>query len=182
MTDSISIPEPIVFNPLKHHKDYITTFMKNATPGDIKDHFDSICLNYIDIYTGKLSIEDITNQVVKILKDSNVFEKEKFQKWIKSSNKFQLITLSDHSNWIIREGKEIDRYIHIHPAKSGEHTVRFKGATLKTAYQLKMQHTPAYKPKLEDVNNARKKIGLSPVKKLEKGKGIYRCWEFTSRW
>ena len=73
------------------------------------------------------------------LRDKCVLKKEEFQKWVKEGNLYQTIALNDQSLWIVREGKEEGRYVHIHPAKKGENTIRFKGVTLKTAYQIKLK-------------------------------------------
>jgi hypothetical protein len=53
--------------------------------------------------------------------------------------------------------------------------MRFKGSTLKTVYLLKTISPEI--PSLEKVNSIRKQIGLSPVKKLERSKGILNCYE-----
>jgi len=57
-------------------------------------------------------------------------------------------------------------------------TMRFKGSTLKTVYLLKVglkgfRETPS----VENVNRVRVRTNLSPVKRLEPGKGILYCWE-----
>lgn len=56
--------------------------------------------------------------------------------------------------------------------------VRFKGSTLKTVFMMKtMKDSTEDSRSLENVNRIRIQIGLSPVKKLEKGRCILNCFE-----
>jgi hypothetical protein len=71
------------------------------------------------------------------------------------------------------------RFLHIHPAKYSPFTIRVRGTTLKTVVALKVLtgKNMQNQLKLQLVNEVRsEKLGLSPVKVLEKGKGISRIW------
>jgi len=101
-----------------------------------------------------------------------------FETRVASNNGYRQIILKDQSKWIVRKSDETERYIHLHPARSGPFNVRFKGSTLKTVIQLKSCHTGFQKTfTLENVNLIRMQIGLSPVKKLESSKGILNCYQ-----
>lgn len=88
---------------------------------------------------------------------------------------------SDQSVWIVKEGENTDRYIHIHPAKNSVNTTRVRATTLKTVIALKIvlkNPRTDYQPILAEVNNIRiKYLGLSPVKNLQKEKGILKLWQ-----
>jgi len=179
MTDDREIPEPIKFNPLKHHLGCILSFLEQSTPVSLRMLNESLCHNYNDIYTGRLTPVEISLAAIDILKKKGLYEKNMLEAWIASTHHYRKITLSDHSEWIIRMGNDHQRYIHIHPAKTGPCSVRFKGSTLKTAYRLKTEDAvSSCKLTLGTVNRVRADIGLSPVKKLEPGKGILKCWSF----
>jgi hypothetical protein len=181
MIDNTQIPEPIKFNPLKHHLGCILRFLEQSTPVSLTRLNESLCHNYNDIYTGRLTPLEISLFALAILKKKELDTKEKLEAWIASTSHYRKIMLPDHSEWITRMGNEPQRYIHIHPAKSGPNTVRFKGSTLKTAYRLKAEPVGSTKKiTLTMVNRARADMGLSPVKKLEPGKGILKCWSFFS--
>lgn len=167
---------PIRFNPLKHHRNYILKVLQENEPEKIRNLLEPICNNYIDIYTGTLTPEEIVAQVAGSLESMNKLSGSAFREWVGETNGYRLIGLTDGSQWIVRESPERDKYIHLHPARTGCLSCRFKGSTLKMALLLKTMD-PSAKPilSLEKVNLARTQIGLSPVKKLERGKGILNC-------
>lgn len=178
MTGETDIPLPVLFNPFKHHRSYIERVLKEASPGTIISLLEPVCNNYTDIYTGGMTPKAIGNEVIHMLRSKQVLQEDHFTKWIASKNGYQHIKLKDQSEWIVRRSDETDRYIHLHPARTGAHTVRFKGSTLKTIYRLKAGSADFQElPSLEEVNRTRIEIALSPVKKLEPGKGILKCYE-----
>lgn len=175
MTQENTISFPVLFNPLKHHRNYILDILKNASPETIIAQLDSICNNYIDIYTGTITPAAISNSVISILKSNQALDANASNHWVATKNGYRQITLEDRSEWIVRKSNETERYIHLHPARTGPFTMRFKGSTLKTVYLLKTISPEI--PSLEKVNSIRKQIGLSPVKKLERSKGILNCYK-----
>ncbi len=175
MAEEDDISFPVRFNPLKHHRNYIFDILKSASPVEIIGMLDSVCNNYIDIYTGTMTPKSIGNSVISILKSKQALDADDFNYWVATKSGFRQITLEDRSQWIVRKSYEAERYIHLHPARTGTFTIRFKGSTLKTVYLLKISKPEI--PSLNKVNNIRKQIGLSPVKKLERSKGILNCYE-----
>ena len=175
MNTEADIPIPIRFNPLKHHRNYM---LANASPEEIIGLLDSVCNNYNDIYTGEISPKAIGKEIIRILKDEKVFPKEDFARWLNVHNGYRKLQLPDSSEWIVRLGNEDEQYIHLHPSRDGKHTVRFKGSTLRTVFLVKaflkdLNETIS----LGNVNRARLLIGLSPIKKLDRNKGILVCYE-----
>lgn len=178
MDEEIHIPLPVRFNPFKHHRRYILELLQSASFEMITDLLDPVCNNYIDLYTGSLTCEEITREVIEILKSKELLAAEQFTHWVESNNGYRKLILSDQSEWVVRLGNENNRFVHLHPSRTGPYVIRFKGSTLKTIYLLKMQTPPSEKvPALEIVNKVRLKVGLSPVKKLDTGKGILACYE-----
>jgi hypothetical protein len=178
MAEEIHIPLPVRFNPLKHHRNYILSILEDASPDIIINLLDPVCNNYIDIYTGRMIPEVICNAVIDRLKSTRVFQENDFTRWLESKNGYRQIKLDDHSEWIVRKSTESERYIHIHPARTGPFIIRFKGSTLKTACLLKIGFTGFQKIlSIENVNRARMQIGLSPVIRLDRNRGILKCYE-----
>ena len=175
MSEENDISFPVRFNPLKHHRNYILEILKSTSPGEIIALLDAVCNNYIDIYTGTMTPKSIGNAVISILKSQQALQSGDFNQWVNTKSGYRKIVLEDLSEWIVRKGNEPERYIHVHPARTGTSTIRFKGSTLKTVYLLKTISPEI--PSLNNVNNIRKQIGLSPVKKLERNKGILNCYE-----
>lgn len=178
MLDDTIIRLPVRFNPFKHHRNYILSILDGTAPEVIIGLLDPVCNNYIDIYTGIMTPEEICNAVVNFLKSNEVFQSDDFTRWVGSKNGYRQITLEDRSEWIVRKGDDVKRYIHIHPTRTGPFTIRLKGSSLKTIYMLKTRFADFPESlSLENVNRTRIQIGLSPVKKLDRNKGILKCYE-----
>jgi hypothetical protein len=176
MTGGFQIPAPIAYNACKHHKSCILAILDNSLQPELKNLLVSVCGNYIDIYTGDLTPGSISAEILNFLRQNQLLARDKFESWVKYPAGYKAIKITDQSEWILRSGNDGQRYIHIHPAKTGKKTIRFKGSTLKTIYQFKVDFKNPC-PDLGLINKARQKISLSPVKKLEPGKGILRCWD-----
>jgi hypothetical protein len=173
MDKEIILPFPIRFNPLKHHRKYILRLLENASPEMIADLLDPVCNNYIDLYTGSLTSIEVAQDVIAILKSMQVLDAEKFSSWVEANHGYRKIIISDQSEWVVRAGNEKERFVHLHPSRTGPHSIRFKGSTLKTICLLKINMPESEKaPSLEIVNRVRLQVGLSPINKLEPGKGI----------
>lgn len=178
MSIESDIPVPIRFNPLKHHRNYMLEILSNSSPEEIISLLDPVCNNYNDIYTGTLAPEAIGRAIANTLKSKQVFLPEAFSRWVDSNQGYRTIKLEDHSEWVVRRSNEEERYIHLHPSRNGLNTVRFKGSTLKTVFLLKArQKDSTASVSLENVNQVRVQIGLSPIKKLDRNKGILNCLE-----
>lgn len=172
------VPVPVRFNVFKHHRNEIIRVLRESSADELISQLDPLCNNYIDIYTGVLTPTGVGEMIVARLKSEQVFFKEDFLCWLKISNGHRKIRLDDDSEWIVRESNDPIRYLHIHPARTGKHTLRFKGSTLKTVFKLKQQiDRHPVKPSLVQVNQSREELGLSPVKKIEQGRGILKCYE-----
>ena len=178
MTDNPEIPIPVRFNPMKHHRNYMLDILTNASPEEVISLLDSVCNNYNDIYTGEMSPETIGKEIIRILKNEKVFPKEDFARWLNAHNGYRKLHLPDSSEWIVRLGNEDERYIHLHPSREGKYTTRFKGSSLKTVFLLKaLLKDSVGLVTLENVNQVRSQIGLSPIKKLDRNKGILACYK-----
>jgi len=172
------IPIPIRFNPFKHHRNYILSVLEGDSPETIMSLLDPVCNNYIDIYTGTMTPRAISLAIIDVLKSKHVFENGDFNCWVDSKSGYRQISLDDQSIWVVRKSVEKERYIHLHPAHAGQHTIRFKGSTLKTAYLLRSIFSDRQESlSLEKVNQVRFRIGLSPVKKLDRNRGILNCFD-----
>jgi hypothetical protein len=178
MDKDTDIPFPVWFDPLKHHRNYILGMLKTTSPDEITGLLGSICNNYTDIYTGSMSPVTIANSVISQLESNRVLPPDDFTHWVASKNGYRKIRLEDQSEWIVRKGSETGGYVHIHPARTGLFTIRFKGSTLKTVYLLKISINGIQdRLSLEEVNRIRIQIGLSPIKKPQKCTGILNCYK-----
>jgi hypothetical protein len=172
------IPIPIRFNPLKHHRNYMLNALASVSPEEIIGLLEPVCNNYNDVYTGALSPTAIGKEIIRILTKEKVLRKDDFARWLQGNNGYRKLSLEDGSEWIVRLGNEDERYIHLHPSRDGKHTVRFKGSSLKTVFLIKALQKGSNEPiLLENVNQARLLIGLSPIKKLDRNRGILSCYE-----
>ncbi len=135
--------------------------------------------NIMDLYVGQLSANVIISEIFDKLVKENIFDKNKFEDYL-SNNGYKIIEISDKSKWILRSGNKENAYIHIHPSRSGENTLRITGSAWKTAITLAlfnetiMEHLNL----LEKVNFVRTRyLGLSPVKKIISGSSLDKSLE-----
>jgi hypothetical protein len=184
MASEIKLPEilpPITFNPHKHHLNFLKeqiTLWQNMPWQEVEKGLLLIGNNLIDLYCGKLGVEEISRQCLCFAENEGLTTEEKLKNWL-LPKEFKKIRLSDNSEWVIKQGVDSGRFLHIHPAKFSPFSVRVRGTTLKTVLALKIFSGSNNQKKLELylVNQVRsQKLGLSPVKALERGKGISRIW------
>jgi len=169
----ISIPEPLLFNPLKHYLPFIRSFIINRTisisdPGlkELTRELKHIGTCVMDIYTGELAQESIFSEVLEFLENNMLKVKETYKKWAGTDfNDFKIISLSDTSQWTLKYHDHETRYVHIFPARSSPHSFRIKANTLKSAILYIIIFGKDYVSE-DDLNAARALAGLSPVKEV----------------
>jgi hypothetical protein len=167
------IPEPILFNPLKHHLGFIKEFIDVRSDNESFDRMKLISrelkhigTSVMDIYTGYLTIEIICEEILDFLGKKDLAEKEIFCNWAGADTAdFKVISLSDGSQWVIKYHENENRFVHIFPARLSPHTFRIKSNTLKSAI-LYIIHIGKDLVTEEDLNSARALAGLSPVKEV----------------
>lgn len=175
------IPEPITFNPVKHHFRFLLRKIEDWRLQDwqqTEEQLRVIGNNLLDFYLGDLSINAICSETLLYFKTNNLLEREIFSEWIQPME-YKKIELSDKSQWVIKKGDSLARYLHIHPGKYSVHTIRVRAATLKTVIAMKI-HLPEKNAMLtlEEVNHIRAEfLELSPVKQLQPEKGILKLWQ-----
>jgi len=161
------IPEPVIFNPLKHHTGFIKEFINRridvAHPnirvviGELKRLGTSV----MDVYTGSLSVGEICREVMESLQINNIAERELFAGWAGTDkNSFRIISLSDKSKWTLKYHKNISRYVHLFPARSA---FRVKANTMKSALLYNIIIGKDFIT-TNDLNEVRTLLGLSPIK------------------
>jgi hypothetical protein len=172
MEPGISIPEPILFNPLKHHLGFIREFTEYyaSFTGFEKQEFLRI-LGHIggsvmDVYSGALTCEEIANGALELLSLHNLLEREKFINWTGRKPKdFRTVRLSDGSQWIMKYYNHELHWAHIFPARMSPHSFRIKANTLKSAILYQVFIGKDFISE-EGLNSARAIGNLSPVKDI----------------
>ncbi len=176
------IPLPVTYNPYKHHFSFLMeciSYWQKMDWQEVDKDLKLIGNNMLDLYLGNLSVENVCQQSIRFFLNNELLDKERYLNWLVPAG-YRKIELADQSLWIIKKGDYASRYIHIHPAKNSLHTIRVRAATLKTVLALRIKDEKLRKDinrNLEAVNRIRMEyLELSPVKKLEPGKGIVRLW------
>ncbi len=180
MNSNNDIPEvvsSVTFNPYKHHLGFlkmkITLWQKKEWP-ETAQEIRSIGNNLIDLYYGQLTVGEIYNEVNKFAESNCLTSPGRLADWL-NPFKYKKLRLPDGSMWVIKQGKNSTRFLHIHPAKYSPHTIRIKAPTLKTVIALQVLIGDMKKADLTALNRIRKeKLNLSPIKTLQAGKGIAR--------
>ncbi len=124
----------------------------------------------MDLYLGELSPRQISSYIIKELKKKDVFKFRNFLKWTMNNGaNYREISLPDKAVWILREGNEKERYIHIHPGRYSPLTFRVKSLTLKSAIAVisKFGSERSKKLFLDDINSIRKEVlNMPPLKTI----------------
>jgi hypothetical protein len=170
MKTDFKIPEPFLFNPIKHHLGFIKEFIIASidnTKSDLEDlsgHLKHIGKSVMDIYTGSLSVSGICIETEQYLRQKNLSLREDFALWAgRKIECFRIISLSDGSQWTLKFHNNPERFVHIFPARNSRYTFRVKSNTLKSAlaYNIIIGKDLVTG---DDLNKVRPLLGLSPVK------------------
>jgi hypothetical protein len=164
------IPEPFLFNPLKHHIGFITEFINyetEETNNDLKGcikKLKHIGNSVMDVYTGRLNIMNISTEIEEFLKQKVLFKRDQFSIWVgKNVTDFRIITLSDGSQWTLKDYNNEKRFVHFFPARNSQQTFRVKANTLKSAILYNIIIGKDFITG-NDLNRVRSLLGLSPVR------------------
>ncbi len=156
----------ILFNTLKHHKQAVYDLISQRNFEEIP--FYKIGTSQMDFYIGKLSIVTIEQEVLATLQERKLIDIDTFSNWLAANDAYQTICLSDTSRWVLRMGDTEASYIHIHPARYSPHTIRVKAGQLKTVIaMLHKGYEDFDQIDLNELNNLRRQIELSPVKSID---------------
>ena len=165
------IPEPILFNPLKHHLGFIREFIYQKTEGNQSADQKSIIrelkhlgTSVMDVYTGSLEVNEISNEIIAFLREKELSMIGPFSGWTGQGVKdYRVIALSDGSQWTLKYHDNKLRFVHIFPARESRHTFRVKSNTLKSALLYCILIGKDFITG-DDLNRVRPMIGLSPIK------------------
>lgn len=171
MISDYQIPEPVLFNPLKHHlvfmREFISIKTEDGTNDEKKDllkELKHLGTSVMDVYSGSLSVLNICNEVKEFLKQNLISEKELFSLWAGIRvNDFRVISLSDGSRWTLKYHDNNIRFVHVFPARNSQHTFRVKSNTLRSALLYLIIIGKDFITG-DDLNKVRTLSGLSPIK------------------
>lgn len=178
------IPEPLLFNPLKHYLPFIRGFI-NSHLSDLKDpglkeltrELKHLGTSVMDVYTGKMPPEKIFREIAEFLKENRIQKREAFKEWAGTGfNDFRIISLTDTSQWALKYHDNETRYVHIFPARSSPHSFRIKANTLKSAILYIILIGKDFITE-DDLNTARALAGLSPVKEVADSEAVVEMIE-----
>jgi hypothetical protein len=170
MNYDYQIPEPILFNPFKHHLGFIKEFINRNidNPGMNIDMLSKdirhLGTSVMDIYNGKLFVRNICSEAYELLEKKGLLVKDVYSLWSGTNNdSFKVILLSDGSQWTLKYHENQQRFVHLFPARNSSHTFRVKANTLKSAliYNIIIGKDLVTS---EDLNKVRPILGLSPVR------------------
>jgi hypothetical protein len=145
---------------------------------ELKIHLLRIGDSQMDLYYGKYSPTEISDQIINSIKRKKISSENHYDGWLKNEGKeYKLFKLKDKSIWTLRLGETRERYIHIHPARYSPHTIRVKATALKTVILILCLESLGELKDIdtEPVNIIRKKyLNEPPLKSLSKTSGFMR--------
>jgi hypothetical protein len=173
------IPEPFQFNPLKHHLSFIREFISDKLSAETRldvralvKEVRHIGSSVMDVYTGALSVQEICNEIKEYLKKNDLDNGNGFSRWsgIRYDD-FKTFTISDNSIWMLKFHNDDRRFVHLFPSRFSPHSFRVKANTLKSAILYYILIGKDFISG-DDLNRARKYLGLSPVKATAEAEAI----------
>ncbi|HEY6437234.1 MAG TPA: hypothetical protein VIY47_11645 [Ignavibacteriaceae bacterium] len=182
MDKNCNVRSPVNFNCWKHHAGFIKGQIDSITEikrlDEPKEHLLQIGDSQMDLYFGKHSPQEISEQIMQILNRRKISSSEQYKSWLAAEEKdYQPVELKDKSAWILRLGEDPRRYVHIHPGRYSPHTVRVKATALKTAIMILcfVQTGEKHKIETEVVNVIRKKyLNEPPLKSFSNTSALKR--------
>lgn len=179
--ETYPVPNPLIFNPLKHYMPYIRDFVDFNTRTSSAKGYDSselikvlkhIGTSVMDVYTGSMDLKQIFSEICSFLEDRKLMSRETFASWAGTGySSYRITTLSDSSTWTLKYHDNEKRYVHIFPARSSSLTFRIKANTLKSAILYLILIGKDYVTE-DDLNRARAMTGLSPVKDVTETEAV----------
>jgi hypothetical protein len=170
MNTDYQIPEPFLFNPLKHHLGFIKEFTNiyidkpDYNIQMLTRELKHLGRSVMDVYSGPLSIRNICSEIEEFLKQKDILRREIYSLWAGTKMDCnRIFPLSDSSQWTLKFHDNPQRFVHFFPARNSQHTFRVKSNTLKSAL---MYNIIIAKDLVtgDDLNKVRPLLGLSPVK------------------
>jgi hypothetical protein len=183
MNIEYQIPEPFLFNPMKHHIGFIKEFINfniDKTGADLKSvikDLKHLGTSVMDIYTGSLSIRNICCETEEFLRGKGLLNLKAYEVWVGADrDEYRLIRLSEGSEWTLNVHDNPERFVHVFPARSSQHSFRAKSNTLKSAliYLIMIGKDLVTG---DDLNKIRPLLGLSPVKNVSDTEAILEMIE-----
>lgn len=185
------VPEPFLFNPMKHHAGYISGFIKHIiacredSTETLKNELILIGKSQTDLYTGKEEPLEVTRQILDFLENSRLTGEIRYLSWLGAEKPgYRRFTLKDGSEWILLPGKTPGRWVHIHPARYSLYSIRVRAETLKTAIAV-LYHSGKYgldNFDLDVVNQVRAGLlNQSPIKELSPLRGTGKIIKILAR-
>jgi hypothetical protein len=173
MIEYLQIPEPILFNPLKHYLPFIKEFTNinsehESYPGskEFLKELRHLGTCVMDIYKGYLTQEGIFLEIAEFIKSNGLSGREAYRKWAGVSfSSHRIVPLSDGSHWTLKYYDKGTRFVHIFPARYSQHTFRIKANTLKSAILYQVFAGKDY-ISADDLNRVRALVSLSPVNEV----------------
>jgi hypothetical protein len=176
------LPPPILFNPWKHHAGWLRErIAQTAAAGvaalpKLASQLVVIGTELMDLYYGLLSPVEIAERIRSQLEADNRLPDEAFRFWMIEGGGYRVLTLAeDQSRWVVRQGDEAGRYVHIHPGRGSSQTRRVRANVLKTAVLVRAAAAVEGGDPLEQrlVNRVRQQyLGLSPIGRLANDEGL----------
>jgi hypothetical protein len=172
------VPEPVLFNPWKHHAAFLRERVREASRGGhdavaaLARELVVMGTKLMDLYTGDLSPAEIAGRVAADLRSAGTLEEEPFRAWVEAGGGYRVVPLPDGSQWVLRHAAEPGRYVHVHPARWAPRTLRVRANVLKTAVVALASAAASGGDPLDValLNDVRARyLGLSPVGRLREG-------------
>jgi hypothetical protein len=168
---------PFIFNRFKHHLQTVRAALRQDTSEQIEINLKQIGDSIMDLYTGDLAVETLFKEIAQQLIELNIYEPTLYESFLKANHNYFKLTVSDGSEWVLLMGNNLKHFVHIHPARYAVHSVRVKATSWKTVIAARTFADSAIEIDLKYLNQIRKQLDLSPLKKMASATALMRLFE-----
>lgn len=175
----MDIPCPVLFNTWKHHAAFLRSRIgEYASRGEtalaeLAAELLVVGTTQMDLYVGSNAPAEIAAEILEQLDRDGVLEPEAYRAWIEQGAGYRVVTTADGCNWVLRQGEEGGRHVHVHPGRWAPQTRRVRANVLKTAVLVLAAARDGDPLELALINRVRRDfLGLAPLGRLRGEQGL----------
>jgi hypothetical protein len=167
------VPPPFLFNAWKHHAGFLRrqiAHTKAAELARLPEQLLVLGADLMDLYTGAVFPAEIGGRIATQL--GGCLAPDAYRRWVEEAGGYRVLTLEDDSRWVLRQGEDKERYVHIHPGRWSPQTRRVRANVLKTAVLVLADVVASGGDPFDvaRINQVRQQyLGLSPIAALADG-------------
>ncbi len=175
---------PFLYQAWKHHAPFLRARLAKVRDQghrevEVSKGVQRMGDSVTDLYIGELSIDELSGELKTLLGEPLLSSPDRYRNWLGEEG-YRILCLSDSSRWVLKDADELDRWIHLHPARHSPLSIRVRGKTLRTAFLVHLEAAHYGMDPLDKglVDHVRANyLQLPPLRSLDRKRGLGRLIE-----